>query len=76
MERAKNSKNNQTNKREEIITRFPRKFRAAMNKKIYSVYLDVDQIKRLTDLANKKETTVSNLIRKSINQLINKHKSK
>ncbi len=45
-------------------------------KKIYSVYLDIDQIKRLTDLANKKETTVSNLIRKSINQLINKHKSK
>jgi hypothetical protein len=75
LERAKNSKNNQTNKREEIITRFSRKFRAIM-KKIYSVYLDIDQIKRLTDLANKKETTVSNLIRKSINQLINKHKSK
>jgi hypothetical protein len=76
LERAKDSKNNKTNKREEIITRFPRKFRAIMNKKIYSVYLDIDQIKRLNDLANKKETTVSNLIRKSINQLINKHKSK
>jgi hypothetical protein len=46
------------------------------NKKPYTFFIEVEVLTTLNNLANKRETTVSNLIRKSINQFLTKSKTK